>query len=229
MATTTFNAAPIKGRVFRIVKLDSCGNPVTGTGSGMQLVHAAFTQIGQDPQYEDGVEFFERTASGALCVNQKDDPILKRINLTIDFCSINVTGAAYMASAAELTTGSPTTGYGFALSEGASSNRYSLEVWQEVAGSGACSSSGLQQYIYNAWPNVGATKVNNYNIELARSTLELVSETRAVSIASNGWLAKNGSASWLPAGITLAGTEHWLWNITTTAPPAAAVNPTANL
>jgi hypothetical protein len=105
-------AAPIKGRVYRIVKLDSCGNPVTGTGSGMQIVHSAFTQIGQDPQYEDGVEFFERTASGALCVNQKDDPILKRINLTVDFCAINVTGAAYMMSARELTIGAPTTGSG---------------------------------------------------------------------------------------------------------------------
>lgn len=222
-------AAPIKGRVYRIVKLDSCGNPVTGTGSGMQIVHSAFTQIGQDPQYEDGVEFFERTASGALCVNQKDDPILKRINLTIDFCAINVTGAAYMASARELTVGSPTTGYGFALSEGASSNRFSLEVWQEVAGSGACSATGAQQFIYNAWPNCGASKVNNYNVELARSTLEITAETRAVSAASNGWLAKNGSASWLPAGTTLLGTEHWLWNITTTPPPASATDPTANL
>jgi hypothetical protein len=197
----------------------------------MQMVHSAFTQVGQDPQYEDGVEFFERTASGALCVNQKDDPILKRINLTIDFCAVNVTGAAYMSSMRELTLGTApaTTGYGFALLEGASSNRFSLEVWQEVAGSGACSSTGLQQYIYNAWPNVGAAKIGNYNIELARSTLEIMGETRAVSTATNGWLAKNGSASWLPAGITLLGTEHWLWNITTTAPPASATDPTANL
>lgn len=222
-------AAPIKGRVFRVVKLDSCGNPVTGTGSGMQIVHAAFTSIGQDPQYEDGTEFFERTASGALCVNQKDDPILKRINLTIDWCSINVSGAAYMMSARELTVGSPTTGYGFAVSEGASSNRYSLEVWQEVAGQGSCSSTGLQQYIYNAWPNVGASKVGNYNVELARSVLEITAETRAVSTATIGWLAKNGSATWLPAGATLVGTEHWLWNITTTPPPTAATDPTANL
>ena len=229
MASVSTCAAPIKGRVIRIVKLDSCGNPVTGTGSGMQVVHAAFTQVAQDPQYEDGVEFFERTASGALCVNQKDDPILKRINLTTDFCSVNVSASAFIMSAAELTTGAPTTGSGWALSEGASSNRYSLEVWQEVAGSGACSSSGLQNYIYNAWPNCGASKVLAYNIALARSTLSVMSETRAVSVASNGWLAKNGSASWLPAGATLAGTEHWLWNITTTAPPTAACNPTANL
>jgi hypothetical protein len=221
-------AAPIKGRVIRIVKLDVCGNPVTGT-SGMQVVHQAFTQVAQDPQYEDGTEFFERTASGGICVNQKDDPVLKRMNLTIDFCSVNVTATAFMASARELTVGS-TTGYGFAVSEGSPVNRYSLEVWQEVAGSGACSASGLQQYIYNAWPNVGSTKLGGYTVELARSTLQLMSETRAVSATAGiGWLAKNGSANWLPAGTTLAGTEHWLWNITTTAPPTAACDPTANL
>jgi hypothetical protein len=194
----------------------------------MQLVHGAFTQVAQDPQYEDGMEFFERTASGGICVNQKDDPVLKRMQLTIDFCAVNVTGAAYMASARELTVGS-TTGYGFAVSEGSPTNRYSLEIWQEVAGSGACSASGLQQYIYNAWPNVGSTKLGGYNIALERSTLQLISETRAVSVATNGWLAKNGSATWLPAGTTLTGTEHWLWNITTTAPPTAATDPTANL
>jgi hypothetical protein len=222
-------AAPIKGRVYRITKLDVCGNPVTGA-TGMQVVSAAFTKIGQDPQYEEGTEFFERTASGGICVNQKDDPILKRINLAIDFCAVNVSAAAYMASARELTVGAPTTGYGFAVSEGASSNRFSLEVWQEVAGSGACSASGLQQYIYNAWPNVGAAKVGNYDIELARSTLQITAETRAISTSSTvGWLAKNGSATWLPAGFAVVGLEHWLWNITTTAPPTAATDPTANL
>jgi hypothetical protein len=222
-------AAPIKGRVYRIVKLDTCGNPVTGT-SGMQIVSSAFTQVAQDFQYEDGVEFFERTASGGVCVNQKDDPVLKRISLTTDFCAINVSGAAFMASARELTVGAPTTGFGMAVSEGSPTNRYSLEVWQEVAGSGACSSSGLQQYIYNAWPNCGSSKLGGYNIALERSTLQIMSETRAVaSSATTGWLAKNGSSSWLPAGFTLVGLEHWLWNITTTAPPAAATDPTANL
>ena len=222
-------AAPSKGRVYRMVKLDVCGNPVTGT-SGMQIVSSAFTQVAQDMQYEDGTEFFERTASGGICVNQKDDPVLKRINLTIDFCAINVSGAAYMASARELTVGAPTTGFGFAVSEGSPTNRYSLEVWQEVAGSGACNASGQQQYIYNAWPNVGSTKIGGYNIELARSTLQLMSETRALATsASTGWLAKNGSASWLPAGFAAVGLEHWLWNITTTAPPTAATDPTANL
>lgn len=222
-------AAPIKGRVIRIVKLDTCGNPVTGTG-GMQIVHGAFTQVAQDPQYEEGTEFFERTASGALCVNQKDDPVLKRMQLTSDMCSINISGMAFMMSARELTVGAPTTGFGFAVSEGSPSNRFSYEVWQEVAGAGACSSTGQQQYIYNAWPNCGSAKLGGYNIALDRSTLQIICETRAIaSSATTGWLAKNGSSAWLPAGFAVVGLEHWLFNITTTPPPTAATDPTANL
>ena len=69
----------------------------------------------------------------------------------------------------ELVTGSPTTGTGFALAEGSPTNRFSLEVWQEVAGAGACDESGAQRYVYHAWPNVGGVQKQEYTIELGRS------------------------------------------------------------
>ena len=78
MATTSNCAAPIKGTHYRLVKVDVCGNPVTGTNS-LVVVSKAFVKVDQKFQYEDGQEFFERTADGSVCVNQKDDPILKRI------------------------------------------------------------------------------------------------------------------------------------------------------
>lgn len=216
-------ATPIKGTHYRIVKIDTCGTPVTGTSS-LVIVGKGFVQVQMEPQYEDGEEFFERTADGTPCVNQKDDPVLKRMQLTIDFCEVNVSGVSYIASARELTVGSsPTTGYGFAVSEGQPTNRYSLEVWQRVAGSGACDASGIQRYIYNAWPNVGSSKIGNYTVENARSTLQVVSESRA---ASSGWGNGPGSGtSYLPAGAAAETDEHWLWNITTNAPPTEACDP----
>jgi hypothetical protein len=229
MSATASCATPIKGSVIRIVQLDACGNPVTGTG-GMQVVTKGFVQIQQDAQYEDGVEFFERTADGTACVNQKDDPILKRMQLTTDLCEVNQTSTSYVSSMYELTTGA-TTGYGFAMQEGVKSNRYSLECWQQVAGSSACDPvTGLQRWIYNAWPNVGATKVGQYTIANARSTFQFISETRAGSnSATRGWLAKNGSATWLPSGFAMTATDHWYWNITTTLPPTQQCNPLAAL
>jgi hypothetical protein len=181
-----------------------------------------------EPQYEDGEEFFERTADGTPCVNQKDDPVLKRMQLTIDFCEINSTGTAYLSSARELTVNAAgVTGSGFAVAEGQPTNRYSLEVWQKVAGSSACDATGAQRYIYNAWPNCGASKFGTYTVENARSTLQIMSETQAGSTSATiGWLrGPDGATSWLPTGDTLGAGEHWLWNVTTTAPPSPQCNP----
>lgn len=213
---------------MRIVRVDTCGIPVTGTGS-LVVVTKGFVQVQNEPQYEDGEEFFERTADGTPCVNQKDDPVLKRFQLTIDFCEVNTTAFAYIASARELTVNAAgITGQGFAFAEGQPTNRYSLEVWQKVAGSGSCDASGNQRYIYNAWPNLGASKIGSYTVENGRSTFQVVSETQAGSTtATIGWNNGPGSGtSWLPTGESLGTGEHWLWGVTTTAPPSPACNPT---
>lgn len=221
MAVVSTCATPIKGTHLRIVALDTCGVPVTGA-SGLVVVSSGFVQVEMEPDYEDGEEFFERTASGQPCVNQKDDPTLKRFALTIQMCEVNTSASSYVISARELMSGSPTTGTGFAVAEGNPTNRFSLEVWQEVAGSGACDASGNQRYIYNAWPNVGSTQIGTYTIENGRSTLEVTSETRA---AAGTWDDLVG-ASWLPAGAFIDTDEHWVWNVTTTPPPTAACDPT---
>ena len=221
MAVVSTCATPIKGTHLRIIELDACGVPVTGEG-GMVVVTKGFVSVEMEPDYEDGEEFFERTADGTPCVNQKDDPTLKRFALTIQMCEINVSGMSFVMSARELISGSPTTGTGFAVAEGNPTNRFSLEVWQEVAGSGACDASGAQRYIYNAFPNVGATQIGSYPIENGRSALEITSETRG---AGATWDTLVG-ADWLPAGESVFTDEHWIWNVTTTAPPTAACDPT---
>jgi len=221
MAATSTCVTPIKGTHLRIIALDACGIPVTGT-PGLVAVTSGFVQVEMEPDYEDGEEFFERTASGAACVNQKDDPTLKRMGLTVQMCEVNVSAIAYIISARELTTGTPATGTGFAVAEGNPANRYSMEVWQEVAGSGACDASGNQRYIYHAWPNVGATQIGSYTIENGRSTFEFMSETRAAAAA---WDTLVGEA-WLPAGEFVDTDEHWVWNVTTVVPPTVACDPT---
>lgn len=220
MATSTC-ATPIKGTHLRIVSLDACGIPVTGAG-GLVVVTKGFVSVEMEPQYEDGEEFFDRTADGTACVNQKDDPTLKRMQLTVDWCDVNVLATSYVIDARTLGSGTPVTGTGFAVAEGNPANRFSLEVWQEVAGSGACDATGAQRYIYNAWPNVGATQLGTYTIENGRSTLQFISETRAANLL---WDTLVGAA-WLPAGESVLADEHWLWNVTTVAPPTAACDST---
>lgn len=220
MAASTC-ATAIKGTHLRIVALDVCGNPVTGA-DGTVVTTKGFVRVEMAPQYQEAEEFFERTADGSLCVNQRDDPTLTRMQLTIDFCEINAVGAAYITSARLLTTGTPATGTGFAVAEGNPTNRFSLEVWQEVAGAGACDASGAQRFIYNAWPNVGATQLGTYTVENGRSTLTVISETRG---AAATWDTSIGSP-WLPDPAFVDTDEHWVWHVTTTPPPTEACDST---
>jgi hypothetical protein len=213
-------AAPIKGTVIRIVQLDICGNPVTGASSHV-IVTNLFTQVQMTPQYEAGTDFFERTADGGIGVNQVDPPILKRMQLQTDLMSVDPDMMPYVISARELVTAGPVSGYGFAMSEGVSTAHFSLEVWQRVAGAGACTAGGLQQYVYNAWPHCYNTQVGAYTISNARSTLTFQCDTAA---PGTQWGDGAGTTSWMPAsGTTTVGPlEHWIWNITTVAPPTAA-------
>jgi hypothetical protein len=219
-------ATPIKGTHLRVVKVDACGIPVTGAAA-LCLVTKGFVQVNQEPDYEAGQEFLEKNADGELCVNQKDKPLLKRMKLTVDFCEVDPVLAAYALDARLLDTVSPAvTGTGFAFMEGANDNRFSMEVWQRVAGSGACDASGLQRYIYNAWPNTGNAQVGAYSIQNGKATLQFVAETQA---AANQWGHGPGATSWLPTGrvVNETGLDHWLWNITTVPLPTAACGPTA--
>jgi hypothetical protein len=230
MSASPTCVSAIKGTHYRLVQLDVCGNPVTGTG-GMQVVSKGFVQVAIAPQYDAGVEFFQRTADGTVCVNQMDDPAWKRAELTIDFCEINTGTTSYMVTARELTNGSPTTGTGFAMQEGTSSNRFSLEIWQKVAGLGACDPvTGLQRYIYHAFPNCGSSTLGNYTVSNTLTQLEVVCQTRAISMSlTNGWAVKNGSTQWLQSGYAPGQYDHWYFNVTETPPPSPSCTPLAAL
>jgi hypothetical protein len=215
-------AAPIKGTHLRVVAVDDCGVPITGTGA-LTVVTKGFVQVQMEPDYEEGEEFVERNADGELCVNQKDRPSLKRYTLTVDWCDVDPVLAAYVMSARLLdTAATPVTGTGWAMAEGEPENKFSMEVWQRVAGSGACDASGTQRYIYNAWPHVGNAMVGTYTIENGRSTLQFIGETFPASVL---WEDGPGATSWLPAGEVVEADEHWLWNITTTPLPTEQCGP----
>jgi len=211
---------PIKGKIIRICATDVCGVPITGAGTRVVITNS-FTKVSMSPQYEDGTEFFERTADGGVCVNQKDPPILKRMQLSVDLCSIDPDMQPMVLAARELTTTGPVSGTGFAMQEGAPGTNYSMEVWQQIAGSGACDATGAQRYVYNAWPHCNNTRLQDYDIENAKSVLSFMCETVA---AAPQWGDGPGSGpTWLPAGAggLVGALDHWLWNITTVAPPVA--------
>lgn len=214
MATSTRCFTPRKARVLRVIKLNECGVPVTGTGSAM-IVASGFTQVAVSAQYETGEEHLVKTADAALCVNEKDPDILKRFEITADFCLVDPGMVINVVSPARLLTFSESpTGTGYALAEGASTVHFSLEVWQRVAGSGACD-GGVERYVYNAWPHLTNGHIGDYNIAGQPSTLQLIAESKGVSPL---WTA---GATWLGAGAVQQIPDHWFVNLTSAAPPEA--------
>lgn len=215
--------SPIKARVARIIKVDVCGNPVTGAGS--VVTTSGFIQIEVEPEYEDGTEYLVRNANDDLCVNEISPNTLKRVNLTIDFCQIDPDAVVLMTGERLLqaTGGPPVTGTGVAFGEGALTNRFSLEVWQPVAGSGGCA-GGAEQFVYWAFPNVGNTKVGDFTLENAALTLSIEANTKA---AAATWGDGPGTgASYIP-GTTVAIDEHFLFNVIALAPPTPACGATS--
>lgn len=206
-------ATAIKGIVMRLVKLDECGNPVTGAASA-EVVTDGFIQITPSPQYEEGEVQQTRKASGEFCVNQKDDPELSRVSLAIQWCVLDPDALVIITGDRLLTTGG-VTGTGVAFGGGLVTARFSLEVWQKVAGRSACNASGQQNYIYWAFANVGHTIINDFNFENAPLQFSTTSET---DYAGPLWGNGPGSAGpWFEGEMQTD--EQYLFNITTTAPP----------
>jgi hypothetical protein len=221
MASTC--VAPIKARVARIVKLDTCGNPVTGAGS--VVTTKGFIQIEVEPEYEEGTEYLQRNANDELCVNEKSPNTLKRVNLSIDFCEIDPDAIVLLTGERLLqaTGGGPVTGTGVAFGEGQLTNRFSLEVWQPVAGSGGCA-GGVERFVYWAFPNVGNTQVGDFTLENASLTLTIEADTKGAALS---WGDGPGTGpSWIP-GTTVDVTEHFLFNIIALAPPTPVCGATS--
>lgn len=206
-------ATPIQARVARMIKLDVCGNPVTGASSAV-VVTDGFVSIEPSPQYLDGEEHQQRKANGELCVYQKDPSQLTRVDLTTNFCVLDPDAIVVISGERLLTTGEAT-GTGVAYGEGLLTARHSLEVWQPIAGAGACDASGNQRFVYWAFMNAGNTKIQDFSFENAPFQFTTLVETKAVGPL---WLSRTGAATWLGANTVETG-EHFLHNITTAPPP----------
>lgn len=198
---------------MRLVKLDICGNPVTGAASA-EVVTNGFITITPSPQYEEGEVHQQRLASGAFCVNEKDDPELSRVSLAINWCVLDP-DALVLITGERLLTTNTITGTGVAFGGGLVTARFSLEVWQRVAGRQRCNPDGSQNYVYWAFPNVGHTIVNDFNFENAPLQFSTTSET---DYAGALWGNGPGTAGpWFEG--TINTDEQYLYNITTTPPP----------
>jgi hypothetical protein len=218
---TSLCVTPIKARIIRLIKLDVCGNPVTGAASAV-VTEDGFISVKQTPQYEDGTEFTKKRGDGTLCVNQKDPGQLKRVQLESVWCVIDPDVNVIMNGARLITTAA-VTGTGNIFTDALVTQRFSLEVWQNITGRGACDVNGVQRYVYWAWPNCGNSQVQDSTAQ--NDALEW-HQTMETASAGALWSALTTPTGFPPSnylsGSTFVPGDHYGYNVTTAAPPTAA-------
>jgi hypothetical protein len=211
--------AAAQGTVLRLVKLNTCGAPVTGASSAV-VVTDGYISVQSEAQYEDGDAIRTKKASGQLCINRTGPNAYVNSKLTIAMCVLDPDANTLIMGSRLITSGS-VTGTGTAYGYNNAAAHYSLETWQPISGQGACDpNTGLQRYVYWAWPHVWNTKLLSFTIENGALSLSYEAITDYPSAL---WGDGPGTGtSWLPGVIdTSTYFDDFLWNITTTAPPTA--------
>lgn len=208
----------VQGTVIRLVKLNSCGAPVTGASSAV-VVTDGYISINAEPQYEDGDVFRNKKANGHLCVNQVGPNAYGNSNIDIALCVVDPDAKVMLTGGRLLTTSAPVSGSGVAIGYNNVEAHTSVETWQPLSGAGRCDPvTGLQRFLYWAWPHTWNYKVNAFTIE--NGPLEL-SVSGMTEFPSALWGRGPGSGPyWIDSAIDVTDyQDDFLWNITTTPPP----------
>lgn len=207
--------SPIKGEVVRFTLLDRCGDPVFGPGSA-QVTTDAWTEITASPNYEEGTRFLQRKANGQPCVNEQDPAFLNWVEQTTNLCTLDVDLIAMVFGAEPIS--SATDFVGVTFDDGLLDARFSKEIWQPVAGEGACDSDGNQRWVYWAFPHEYNAQVQEMTFTNDVFTFSFTSMTKRVSPRwdiGDPWLAESPVATWGPG-------KHFAFSITSVQPPEPA-------
>ena len=137
----TDNAASVTGEVIRVTALDATGKFVVGGKSS--YVTQSFISVSFTPEYEDGDEFTQKNAKGAVCVTFKAPDTLKRINLSIAICDPNPELTSLLGGGQLLTDGTEVVGWAAPkVGEDPSPNGVAVEVWSNAIVDGKPAASG---------------------------------------------------------------------------------------
>lgn len=146
MATKTLRS--LKGRAIRLTRLDECGDPVVGACSS--IVTYGFISVEFAPEVEEGEEFSQQNAWGDYCINEKDRPRTKWVNVTLTMCEVDPDVLDIVGGGNPITDGTDTIGASF----GADGNleAFAVEVWTKQAGGGC--EGGTPEWGYFVAPYV---------------------------------------------------------------------------
>lgn len=121
-------AASISGVMIRVSSLNADGTLVKGPSAAYQST--GFIQLTLTPEYEAGVEYTQKNASGQVAVTYRTDDVLKRVTLALGLTTpdpelVNLISGGVLLSAAGQSVGWAAE----ALGVNENPNGVALEIW----------------------------------------------------------------------------------------------------
>lgn len=218
----TYCLKPIRGRVMRITKLDSCGAPVHGPKA--TVTSEGWVSVEGTAEVQDGTDYQLKGANDKYIYNSRGKPLIRWMNLTINFGQVD-------PDVYNLTTGSPIVlndaatpeSVGIRIRTGVEAN-FALEIWTDLEGQ-ACV-GGIPAYGYALFPWVTDAVVGDHTFQNEAITFPV---QRARTVAGSLWgvgpynVLNKLSAPTGPSPLLTAidANDHEHLQLTTLAPPAA--------
>ena len=148
----TICSTQARGKMMRLTLLDECGAVVEGPAS--TLVTKSFVSVTPTPNYLEAEEISQADADGELCIDDRSDPALRWVDLSIIVCvtdpqMINlITGDPLVVDDA---TPTPNT-VGFRINAALTGTaNFALEIWSGITGQ-SCAAGGTPAYGYWLYP-----------------------------------------------------------------------------
>lgn len=218
----TYCLKPIRGRVLRVTKLDSCGAPVHGPKAS--VTSDGFVSVEGTVEVQDGTDYQLKGANDQYIYNSRGVPLIRWVNLVINFGKVDpevynlVTG-----SPLEMNDAATPEAVGFRIRSGVTAN-FALEIWTDLDGQ-ACV-AGIPAYGYALYPWVKDAVVGDHTWQNEAITFPV---QRARTEANSLWgvgpynVLNKLSAPTGPSPLLTAiqPTDHMDFFLTTLAPPAA--------
>lgn len=222
---TTECLQPVGGTVARVIKLDACGNVLTGVGS-CQVVTDGFISVERAAEYADPDQFVVKNWAGRVCLRKRTEPQLLWYTYNIQLCNVDVDLYSLMTGNPVVTDDAITPnniGISTRTSLMGTSN-FSLEMWLPLS-SEPCV-GGLVPYLYYVAPWVQQGTVStpltiangpvNFGIQGAKSGDPSPWGTGPFNVQKNSLSAN------VKLFTPIAEDEPDRWFRTTLAPPTAA-------
>jgi hypothetical protein len=148
---------PVGGTVMRALKLDACGNPLTGVGS-CKVVSEGFISVERTAEYADPDQFIQKNAAGKVCLKHRTAPQLLWYTYNIMFCEVDVDLYTMLSGSQVVLDDTPVTPNHIGWSTRTSligTTNWSLELWLPLSQEACVGANVPYLYWVSPWIHQG--------------------------------------------------------------------------